>query len=111
MALKSQLKVLAITGDKRSPALSDAPTFRELGLPQIVGADIGFNVRAGTPQEIIQKIHDAASRALQDTMVVPQLGNQRLAILNTSPEDAAKSLAAQSKTFAAVAQEIGLKPQ
>ena len=61
-----KLRALAITGEKRSPALPDAPTIAEAGLP-------GYTVYewnaifapAGTPAPVIAKLADAIAKAVQ----------------------------------------------
>ncbi len=56
-----KLKALAVAGNKRSPALPDTPTFKELGMPEMVpfGGWIGILAPAGTPQEIVDKMSEA----------------------------------------------------
>lgn len=59
-----KLRVLAVTGEKRLPAVPDAPTFRELGFPWTLGTGRGFAMPAGVPkeaaaamEEILRKLH------------------------------------------------------
>jgi tripartite-type tricarboxylate transporter receptor subunit TctC len=52
-----KLKPIAVTSDKRSPALPDVPTAAETGLPGYNSISwIGLLAPAGTPQPIVDKI-------------------------------------------------------
>jgi tripartite-type tricarboxylate transporter receptor subunit TctC len=46
------LRILAVFGEERDPAVPDAPTARELGYDVVVGAWGGLGVPIGTPDEI-----------------------------------------------------------
>ena len=47
-----RLRVLAVTGERRLPAVPDAPTLLELGFPMMVlGTGRGFAMPAGVPKE------------------------------------------------------------
>jgi tripartite-type tricarboxylate transporter receptor subunit TctC len=66
---QGQLKVLAITGDKRSPALPDVPTFKELGVDVQVTQWYGLAAPAGTPAPVLKLLADHLARALADPEV------------------------------------------
>lgn len=52
-----KLKALAISGDSRSAALPEVPTFKEAGVKDINGAfNIGLVAPAGTPSAVVEKI-------------------------------------------------------
>jgi tripartite-type tricarboxylate transporter receptor subunit TctC len=59
-AERGNVKILAVTGDKRIPALPDVPTLSELGMQdfELVGWFAMF-APAGTPRPILDKIHGA----------------------------------------------------
>lgn len=70
-----KLKALAIGGTKRSPLLPDVPTFAELGYPEVeTHAWFGFFVPAGTPREIVSRIH----RDTVDFVTQPQFRDQQI---------------------------------
>lgn len=70
---------LAVTSPKRSVQLPDTPTISELAVP---GYDAeawwGLLAPAGTPPDIIKRMHEAMSKALEDTTVKSSLGEQGL---------------------------------
>jgi tripartite-type tricarboxylate transporter receptor subunit TctC len=82
-----KLKVLAVTGDKRSPALPDVPTLTEAG---VKGADVfswqGVAAPKGLPKDVKDKLHGAMVKALQDPEVVKNLSEQGIEIVANTPE-------------------------
>jgi tripartite-type tricarboxylate transporter receptor subunit TctC len=61
---QGQLRLLAITGGKRNPAIPDVPTFKELGLDIPVTQWYGLVAPAGTPQPVVALLSQHLSRAL-----------------------------------------------
>ncbi|VTU34513.1 Argininosuccinate lyase [Variovorax sp. PBS-H4] len=61
---QGQLRLLAVTGYKRSPAMPDVPTFKELGLNVLVTQWYGLVAPAGTPEPVLRKLSEHLSRAL-----------------------------------------------
>src|SRR5258707_12613586 len=52
------VKALALDSDARSPLFPDVPTLKELGFPNLAPVYFGFVAPAGTPKDVIQKLHD-----------------------------------------------------
>jgi tripartite-type tricarboxylate transporter receptor subunit TctC len=70
--LKSgRLRVLAVGGSKRSPALPDAPTVIESGIPGYV-FDVwyGMLAPAKTPRTVVTKLNTEINRALKNPVLV-----------------------------------------
>lgn len=62
-----KMRVLAVTGEKRLPAVPDAPTLVELGFPTMVlGTGRGFAMPAGVPKEAATTM-EAALRKFSQT--------------------------------------------
>jgi tripartite-type tricarboxylate transporter receptor subunit TctC len=61
---QGQLRLLAITGERRSPAIPDVPTFKELGINVPVTQWYGLVAPAGTPAPVVKLLSDHLSRAL-----------------------------------------------
>ncbi|MBX9842262.1 MAG: tripartite tricarboxylate transporter substrate binding protein [Xanthobacteraceae bacterium] len=61
-----QIRALAVTGNKRSPALPDVPTLKEVGLniSSIVG--YGMVAPAGTPDPVVARLKEGISKMMQD---------------------------------------------
>jgi len=61
---QGQLRLLAITGTQRNPAIAAVPTFRELGLSVPVMQWYGLVAPAGTPDSVLRFLSGHLSRAL-----------------------------------------------
>lgn len=61
------VRVLATLEEKRISYFPDVPTFVERGYPQIVMPSwYGFAAPAGTPKDVVGKLHDALRAAIKD---------------------------------------------
>jgi putative tricarboxylic transport membrane protein len=61
-----QMRILAITGDKRMDHLKDVPTFKELGYDIVMFQYRGFAARKGLPPEAKAKLADAIRKAVAE---------------------------------------------
>lgn len=65
-----QLIALAVTGDRRSPALPNVPTFAESGFPEATAVSwYGLHAPAGTPRPVIERIAESVRLATVDPKV------------------------------------------
>ena len=68
------LAVLAVSSLKRAPLLPDVPSIAEAGYPNAeFNFWVGLSVPAQTPRPVIDKLHDATERALQDSAMKDKL--------------------------------------
>lgn len=111
LTLGDRIKILAQTGDKRRPLFQDAPTFNELGLPQIRGLSWTLNVPAATPAPVIEKLHAATSAVLKNPNVRASLEKMQLDVVDRPPDAAARALADNARQFAEIAKSIGYKAE
>lgn len=64
------LRPLAVTTEKRVPALPDTPTFAESGVKNFfVQSWFGLSVPSGTPTEVIKTLNTALNKALESSEV------------------------------------------
>lgn len=76
MAKAGNLRVLAVTGEKRLDQLSDVPTTREAGFPQTdLDWWIGISGPAGLPKNVVDKLAKAAEKIAKDSEVAKELAN------------------------------------
>ncbi|MDP1685983.1 tripartite tricarboxylate transporter substrate binding protein [Hydrogenophaga sp.] len=61
---QGQIRLLAITGDKRNPAIPEVPTFKELGVNVPVTQWYGLAAPAGTPEAVVKHLSEHLSRVL-----------------------------------------------
>jgi tripartite-type tricarboxylate transporter receptor subunit TctC len=104
------VRPLAVTELKRNPILPDVPTIDELGLR---GFDAttwhGLVAPAGTPPEIIDKLHHATVEALNDPEVRQSLGALGVDIVGDTPEEFSAYIKTEIPKWAAVIKESGAK--
>ncbi len=108
-----QIRVLAVDGTARSPLAPTSPTFSEVGYH---GANLrvwfGMFAPAGTPRQIISKLHSEivriASQPEFKKQFITDLGGEP--ILST-PEDFASYLAADRERGSAVVKQSGIVPE
>jgi len=75
------VRALAVTGAQRSPALPDVPTLAEAGAPgQESDIILGVLVPAGTPQDVIDRLH----REIVRIVALPDV-RERLSALGFEP--------------------------
>jgi tripartite-type tricarboxylate transporter receptor subunit TctC len=61
-----QMRILAISGDKRMPHMPDVPTFREAGYDIVIMQWRGFAARKGIPAEAKAKLSDGIRQAVAE---------------------------------------------
>jgi tripartite-type tricarboxylate transporter receptor subunit TctC len=107
-----QVRPLAVTELKRVAILPDVPTIDELGLH---GFDAttwhGIVAPAGTPKGIVDTLHDATAKALDDAEVRNALNNLGVEVGGDTPEQFAAYIKAEIPKWAAVIKASGAKLQ
>ena len=105
-----KLRPVAVSADKRSPALPDVPTIGEQGYAGFnAGTWYGLLVPAGTPPEVVKAINAAANEAIK----MPDVREKVLAeggdVSGGTPEKFAAMMKADYEKWGAVVKESGAK--
>lgn len=87
------LRALAVTSRARIAALPDVPTLKEAGVPLEIYSWTCLFARAGTPNEIVGKLHGALARALDDPKLGEAIAASGAERFVSTPEQAARFLA------------------
>jgi tripartite-type tricarboxylate transporter receptor subunit TctC len=105
-----QLKALAISGQRRLPAMPQVPTFAEAGLPDFT-ARVWFGVlaRAGTPREIVDKLSVEISRILALPETKEKLLSQGLEPFVAGPEQFSAVLKSDMARYANLVKTANIK--
>lgn len=103
-----RLRAIATTGEKRSTAALEVPTIDETAVKGFVVT--GFYLMmspAGTPREIIGKLHAEAVKALQSQQLKERLAALGLEPVGSSPEAATAFIQAEIAKWAPVVKAAG----
>jgi tripartite-type tricarboxylate transporter receptor subunit TctC len=83
-----KLRAIAVSGAKRSPAMPQVPTVSESGVKGFeVTGWYGVFVPAGTPQDIIARLHKEVVRALSLPEVRERLSTEGAELVGNSPRE------------------------
>jgi tripartite-type tricarboxylate transporter receptor subunit TctC len=105
-----QVRVLASTGAKRSPAAPEVPTIAEAGVPgYVVDSWQGVFAPTKTPNEIVQKISRDLAKALAEPSLVEKLGRNAYTVASSSPGELANFLKTDTEKWEAVIKTTGIK--
>ena len=105
-ANSGKLRALAVTGRERSKMLPNVPTVAESGLPGFENVGwFGFMVPAGTPKEVVEKIHHDTVKVLDDTSLRARLFVQGMTPVGNSPEQFATAIKEDSVKWAKVVKD------
>lgn len=114
LADQGRLKILGQLGGQRSELLKNVPTASEGKELKNVNYKTwsGFFVRKSTPEDVVQKLHQAVGAALKETSVREQLAAQtQLASPQTTLAESAKFYEAETARYRDIAKSIRLEPQ
>jgi tripartite-type tricarboxylate transporter receptor subunit TctC len=101
-----QVRGLAVTSAKRSPAAPELATVAESGVPGYeVAAWFAFFVPAKTPPAIVRKLHFDTVTALGDPDVKAKLENIGMVVAGSTPEELAALLKSETEKWGAVIKE------
>jgi tripartite-type tricarboxylate transporter receptor subunit TctC len=107
-----KIRPLAVTGAKRSPALSEVPTIAEQGFPGVEAtAWYGVLAPAGTPRPIITRLHGEIIKILKLPEVTQRLDGLGFEIVGSTPEEFAAYIKAEIKKWEKVVKASGAKPE
>jgi len=105
-----KLRALGVSSRKRSAALPDVPTIEEAGLAGF--HDTTFNglvAPAGTPRELIERLHTEVTKAVAVTELRNRFLEQGIELISSrSAEEFTAFLHQQMEEFARLAQQAGI---
>jgi tripartite-type tricarboxylate transporter receptor subunit TctC len=107
-----KLRPLAVLGSKRSPLLPDVPTMAEAGLSNYNFSNwFGLVAPAGTPKEIVEKLHADVNEALEDPEVRAKYQTIGLQPGSGSTAQFAALIKSDSAKWASTIKQAGIKAE
>jgi tripartite-type tricarboxylate transporter receptor subunit TctC len=100
-----KLRVLGVANEERTPLYPDAPTLREQGLSTVVGYGwYGMLAPAGTPPEIVARLHTELQAALADPEVRRKAEAAGLQLRGGTPAEFSAFIAGETRKWARIIQ-------
>ena len=109
--LLSRMRVLGITGEKRSALMPEVPTMIEGGLPGFVTQTwYGVLSQRGTPQPVVSTLNNVIVKAVQREDFRNKLAQMGADPIAESPEYFRKMLGEEIERWSKVVKASGIKP-
>ena len=104
-----QVRLIGVCTAKRLPQFSDVPTISESGSPGFLFSSwFAILAPAGTPKEIIVRLHAEVAKALDDADVRHKLEDLGFAVRGSSPEELGAMTRDQLAKYAHVIKDMGI---
>jgi tripartite-type tricarboxylate transporter receptor subunit TctC len=105
-----RLRAIAVTGDKRSPAMPEVPTFVESGLKGVdSGTYWGCLAPAATPKDVVNKMSAVMASVLRLQEIQVRLVDLGFDPIGGSPEQFAANIQSETEKWARVIKTAGVK--
>ena len=104
-----RLRLLAVTGSKRSPIFPNVPTVGETIAGFQAVTWFGILAPAGTPKPVIAKLNAEINKALRDPEVRQSIGKEGGEVLGGTPEQFATLIRNEIAAWATVVKASGAK--
>jgi tripartite-type tricarboxylate transporter receptor subunit TctC len=109
-AQNGRLRLLATLGSKRSPAAPELPAIAEAGVKmQPMVGRYGIVAPAGTPRDIIVKLHNAIVSVLKSPDTQQRFDQIGFEVVGDMPEHFAATLKTEGEVIGAVIRKAGIK--
>jgi tripartite-type tricarboxylate transporter receptor subunit TctC len=106
------IRALGVSGRKRSQALPDISPIAEAGVPTYEATQwYGLAAPAGTPPEIIARLHAEATKALETQEMKDKLAGDGAEPVGTTPAEFAAHIKGELEKWAGVARAAHIEPQ
>jgi len=106
------LRALAITDTERSALLPDVPTTKEAGLPNYQASSWNaLAVPAGTPKDVVARLHREIAAALKDPEVSKKLRDLNIEPRSSTPEQSQAFLQSEIKRWGDVIVKANIPRQ
>ena len=110
-AKENKVRVLATSGDKRSPFFPNVATFAEQGVKEIVVAEwFGLFAPAATPPQVIARACDAIGKVLGTKEIAEAFANFGMIPKASSPTELAALIKSDAATWGPIIRSTGFKP-
>jgi tripartite-type tricarboxylate transporter receptor subunit TctC len=108
----NKLRALGVGSRARSPVLADVPTIAEAGVPGYEAVNwIGIAAPAGTPPEIVTRLHAEIAAAVDSPEVQKQFASEGVEPMRMSPAEFGAFMVQEMGKWERVVKEGGIKAE
>ncbi|MDB5898590.1 MAG: transporter substrate-binding protein [Ramlibacter sp.] len=109
-AQSGKLRVIAVSGPNRLPALPDVPTYMEQGLKGYgVSGFVAMLARAGTPRELVQRYNQVIGQVVASPTFQAKVAELGAVPTASTPEELTARVRDTGAAFAAMVQRAGYR--
>ncbi len=107
-----KLRALAVTGAKRAEGMPNIPTIAEAGVPNYEALQwYGLLVPAGTPPDIVARLHAETVQALKLPDVKERLASDGAEPVGSTPRDFARFIQEELEKWTKIARIANIRPE
>jgi tripartite-type tricarboxylate transporter receptor subunit TctC len=107
MHRSGKIRLLAVSGERRSPLVPDIPTLKEAGVNVVIQNSAGLYGPAKMPREMAERIHAAVMPMLAKPEMLEKLAGQGMAPSPMTGPQLAASLAGERQRYEALVKASG----
>jgi tripartite-type tricarboxylate transporter receptor subunit TctC len=111
MHKSGKIRLLAVSGEQRSPLVPDVPTLKESGLDITIQNSAGLYAPAKMPRELVERLYGAVMPMLQKPDMRDKMIGQGMTPSPMNGTELAASLAAERKRYAGLVKASGYVPE
>ncbi|MGZ8154601.1 MAG: Bug family tripartite tricarboxylate transporter substrate binding protein [Burkholderiales bacterium] len=107
-----RIRALGVAAPQRLPQVPDVPTLDQAGLKNFeAGSWYGIMAPAGTPREILTKLHAELVNALKVPEVQQRITDLAAHVIGNTPGEFRQQIVRERERWARVVKEAGIKPE
>jgi len=105
--LSGAVRAIAVSSSERLPALSDVPTFKELGLPDLVTSSwYGLAGPAKMPDEVVSRLNQEVNKAIASPLLQQLLSQEAVQVTAMSPAEVTAYIRSEIEKWGPFAKKI-----
>jgi tripartite-type tricarboxylate transporter receptor subunit TctC len=102
-----KVRILAVSGEARSPLVPEVPTFKESGVNLSSSTTTGVFGPPRMSPELVRRLHDAIVPMLSKPAVQEKIEGQSMVVWQATPQQLAANLAQERQRFEALVKASG----
>ena len=105
-----RVRPLAVLSEKRVPTLPNVPTSKEAGYPDFrMSIWYGLLAPAGTPREVIARLHNELTKAYADPALLKQMASAGMEPWLGTPEEMGSLIRSEMSRYAKIIESAGIR--